>query len=217
MSASRMPTLSPRSRRPSARLTAVVDLPTPPLPEATAMIAATPGMPDGDGAEARRAPDRVSHHDRAAVRRPAPLGPAAAAVRRGAGASRPLGGQRHHHRFDARHGADRGLGTLAHRLPRLHRAGIDGDRQKNLAVAGDDFGELASCRQGRAVGARNFAERCENVVLEIGHDALHRPIVEAVNRPPVDGPPPGHDRRQSAGAKLARRTQWRRSRSWGLA
>src|SRR5580698_8511227 len=51
MSASRMPTLSPRSRKPSARLTAVVDLPTPPLPEATAMIAATPGMPDCDGAE----------------------------------------------------------------------------------------------------------------------------------------------------------------------
>src|ERR1700727_2962879 len=51
MSASRMPTLSPRSRKPSARLTAVVDLPTPPLPEATAMIAATPGIPDCDGAE----------------------------------------------------------------------------------------------------------------------------------------------------------------------
>ena len=45
MSASRMPTLSPRALRPSARLTAVVDLPTPPLPEATAMIASTPGTP----------------------------------------------------------------------------------------------------------------------------------------------------------------------------
>ena len=42
-----MPTFSPKSRRPSARLTATVDLPTPPLPEATAMIAATPGMPAG--------------------------------------------------------------------------------------------------------------------------------------------------------------------------
>ncbi len=49
MSASRMPTFSPRSRKPSARLTAVVDLPTPPLPEATAMMASTPGMPAGDG------------------------------------------------------------------------------------------------------------------------------------------------------------------------
>src|SRR5581483_10532830 len=43
MSASRMPTFRPRSRRPSARLTAVVDLPTPPLPDATAMMAPTPG------------------------------------------------------------------------------------------------------------------------------------------------------------------------------
>src|ERR1700676_4143862 len=45
-----MPTLRPRSRRPSARLTAVVDLPTPPLPDATAMMASTPGTPIGDGA-----------------------------------------------------------------------------------------------------------------------------------------------------------------------
>src|SRR3974390_438457 len=47
MSASSMPTFRPRSRRPSARLTAVVDLPTPPLPEATAITALTPGMPGG--------------------------------------------------------------------------------------------------------------------------------------------------------------------------
>src|ERR1700720_3292826 len=40
-----MPTFRPRSRRPSARLTAVVDLPTPPLPDATAMMAPTPGTP----------------------------------------------------------------------------------------------------------------------------------------------------------------------------
>src|SRR6516162_216809 len=46
MSASSKPTLRPRSRRPSARLSAVVDLPTPPLPEATAMTAATPGIYD---------------------------------------------------------------------------------------------------------------------------------------------------------------------------
>src|SRR5260370_39227727 len=45
MSASRIPTLRPSALRPSARLTAVVDLPTPPLPEATAMIASTPGTP----------------------------------------------------------------------------------------------------------------------------------------------------------------------------
>src|SRR5437867_9107808 len=54
MSASSRPTRKPRSRRPSARLSAVVDLPTPPLPEATAMTAATPGISAcfdiGDGA-----------------------------------------------------------------------------------------------------------------------------------------------------------------------
>src|SRR3954470_18605864 len=45
MSASSTPTLSPSVASPSARLTAVVDLPTPPLPEATAMIDSTPGTP----------------------------------------------------------------------------------------------------------------------------------------------------------------------------
>ena len=44
MSASSRPTRKPRSRSPSARLSAVVDLPTPPLPEATAMTAAIPGI-----------------------------------------------------------------------------------------------------------------------------------------------------------------------------
>src|SRR3984885_9597266 len=46
MSASSNPTRKPRSRRPSARLSAVVDFPTPPLPEAPAITAATPGISD---------------------------------------------------------------------------------------------------------------------------------------------------------------------------
>src|SRR5712675_1442953 len=45
MSASRMPALRPIAAKPSARLQEVVDLPTPPLPEATAMTCLTPGMP----------------------------------------------------------------------------------------------------------------------------------------------------------------------------
>src|ERR1700704_6143382 len=45
MSASRMPAFSPSAAKPSARLQEVVDLPTPPLPEATAMTCFTPGMP----------------------------------------------------------------------------------------------------------------------------------------------------------------------------
>src|SRR5882672_6061113 len=46
MSASSKPTRRPRSRRPNARLSAVVDLPTPPFPEATAITAAIPGISD---------------------------------------------------------------------------------------------------------------------------------------------------------------------------
>src|SRR6478672_5769368 len=45
MSASRMPVFSPSAAKPSARLQAVVDLPTPPLPEAMAMTCLTPGRP----------------------------------------------------------------------------------------------------------------------------------------------------------------------------
>src|SRR5215216_2260789 len=45
MSASRMPVFSPSAAKPSARLHEVVDLPTPPLPEATAMTCLTPGRP----------------------------------------------------------------------------------------------------------------------------------------------------------------------------
>ena len=45
MSASSSPTRWPSVVSASARLTEVVDLPTPPLPEATATIAAIPGMP----------------------------------------------------------------------------------------------------------------------------------------------------------------------------
>src|SRR5438034_11075917 len=41
-----MPVFSPRAAKPSARLHEVVDVPTPPLPEATAMTCLTPGMPD---------------------------------------------------------------------------------------------------------------------------------------------------------------------------
>src|SRR5258706_9709855 len=43
MTASRRPTDAPLLRRAAARLTATVDLPTPPLPEATAIVCLTPG------------------------------------------------------------------------------------------------------------------------------------------------------------------------------
>ena len=44
MSASKMPTRAPSAERARAKLTAVVDFPTPPLPEATAIIFLTPGI-----------------------------------------------------------------------------------------------------------------------------------------------------------------------------
>src|SRR5450631_660062 len=47
-----MPTRQPCAKRPSARLTLVVDLPTPPLPEATAMMLEIPGIAIPRGAAA---------------------------------------------------------------------------------------------------------------------------------------------------------------------
>src|SRR3954453_15253776 len=60
MSASRMPALSPIAAKPSARLHDVVDLPTPPLPEATAMTCLTPGMPDARAVPCPPGPGRVA-------------------------------------------------------------------------------------------------------------------------------------------------------------
>src|ERR1700709_1555695 len=45
MSASRMPAFKPSAAKPNAGLEDVVDFPTPPLPEATAMTCLMPGMP----------------------------------------------------------------------------------------------------------------------------------------------------------------------------
>src|SRR5271166_6246448 len=58
MSASSTPTLSPLAFKPSAKLAATVDLPTPPLPEATATIAPTPGIAPRCGRFAAAAPGR---------------------------------------------------------------------------------------------------------------------------------------------------------------
>src|SRR5207247_8806393 len=50
MSASSKPTEAPLLRRAAARFTATVDLPTPPLPDATAIVCLTPGrISDGFG------------------------------------------------------------------------------------------------------------------------------------------------------------------------
>ncbi len=137
MSASSRPTRRPRSRRPSARLSAVVDLPTPPLPEATAMTAATPGISR-----------LLRHRRRRALRRPVRVGPAArpamcrVPARRGGGGRRArlaLGGQRDHRGGDAGNGAHGGFRLGARTLSQRARLrGIDIDREEHLAVSGGD-------------------------------------------------------------------------------
>src|SRR3569833_3123612 len=136
MSASSTPTLRPWSRRPSARLTAVVDLPTPPLPEATAMTASTPGMPGCVRSAGCAWPWPCPW-----VWGACPCGAAAGALRR----------QRHQRRRHARHGLDGVLGALAHRLPSLHVGRANGDREEHLVVADDDFGQDPRLGQAAAV------------------------------------------------------------------
>ena len=141
MSASSTPTFRPRSRRPSARLIAVVDLPTPPLPDATATIAATPGGPC------------TGRSPRGACAWPCPVPAARGRRRRARRARRALAGQRHHGGLHARHGAHGRFGRLAHRLPLRNDGRIDRDREEHLAVAHDHVGQLAGLRQRRAVRA----------------------------------------------------------------
>ena len=156
MSASSRPTLRPRSRRPSAILTAVVDLPTPPLPEATAMMALTPGTPAARAA-ALRGPRRCRRRRPGCRRRRSARGAAC-------GAGRALRRQRDHDRGHAGQRLDGRFGALADRLPGLHHRGIDGDREENLAVGNDDrrtatpvFGQRDAF--GRGTRARGSPER----------------------------------------------------------
>ena len=157
MSASSMPTLRPRSRKPSARLTAVVDLPTPPLPEATAITASTPGTPGctlsaGWAARCGAPPARLLLRLRAGS------------------AGGALGGQGHQRRLHAGNGADGVFGGLAHRLPGLHRGGVDRDGEKHLAVADDDIGQDFRLRQRSAAGRRHLRQCRQHLLLAHRHD-----------------------------------------------
>ena len=101
MSASSSPTRSPCAASATARLTAVVDLPTPPLPEATATIVFTSGSSIGALAGRRLRPVRHGHARAAGgPARPAPpgFGPARLAMR----------GQHH---GGAQHAGHRGRGA----------------------------------------------------------------------------------------------------------
>ena len=144
MSASRMPVLRPIAWNPSARLTAVVDLPTPPLPEAIAMMCLTPGTPamlrcppacgwargGGALAIAARAAGACLLHARV-------LEHVAAAWRcRGGrgGAALALGREHGHDTRDARKLGDDLLGGLAQRLELLGARGRHRDREIHAVV-----------------------------------------------------------------------------------
>ena len=137
-----MPVLSPMACRPSARLTAVVDLPTPPLPEATAIMCLMPAtwiaVPPAAGSRCRaaagRAPGARLLHPGAFRHRSAP--------RRGAGCCRPARLLRRQHGDDALHAVHLAhdlLGGLAQGLElgrplRRHR-----DREGDAAVLQQDL------------------------------------------------------------------------------
>ncbi len=171
-----MPTLSPRSRRPSARLTAVVDLPTPPLPEATAMMAPTPGMPVGAcGARApgcgRAGAGCAWVWDWVCGR----LGGAARTCAR-----RTFAGQSDQCR---RHAGNRAYGLLgagADRLPLRHGGGVDSDREEHLAVGDEDVGQRAGFGQRLAVGPRNLTECRADIFLGDCHGDLHTLVAPMV-------------------------------------
>ena len=160
MSASRMPTLRPSAASPSARLHEVVDLPTPPLPEATAMMCFTPGMP---------ASFEVAG---AGFFGPLRIGVGPGAGSRFRGPLRLVGGEAHQRARDAGKRLDDPLGGGAHGLKRIHLGGIDGDGEDHLAVVGDDVGQPPRCGQALAIGQSHGVERAQDVVAVHGHECF---------------------------------------------
>src|SRR6516164_5524144 len=148
MSASRMPTFSPSSRSASARLTAVVDLPTPPLPEAMAMMACTPGIPDGAAPGGAPGRGRVAGETcgRAGAPRADPALPLRSAVSATSLLRAPTNG-----------------------FPRLDGGGINRNREEDFTVGDNDVRKLARRRQRHALRAGNMTERCKNVVFRGAH------------------------------------------------
>ena len=161
MSASRMPTFRPRSRKPEREIDR--------------------GRRFADAAFARRHRDDRGDAGNAGRRRRRPVlrrrlrrpGRRRAALRRRGGARRagpapPARSAVSATSTDLTPGSARTAlsARCAHRLPCLTARGIDRDREKHLAVGDDDLGKFAGLRQRLTVGARNLAERCEDVVLE---------------------------------------------------
>ena len=164
MSASSTPTLSPRSRRPSARLTAVVDLPTPPLPDATAMMAPTPGTPMVPWARCAAA---AAAGEVAPRLRPRRRGAAARRTRSAVSATMT----------EATPGS--ALTAASARLRTGSQAfdhgGIDRDREEHLAVGDDDVGQGAGVGKRHAFGTGYASEARQNLSLGQCHHALQWP------------------------------------------
>ena len=162
---------SPSLARPTARLQATVDLPTPPLPEATAMMCLTPGIGSLDR------PCRRGRRIGLMTMR-----------RRGAGdVARRFRRQRHHRAGDAGNRLDRGLGRGAHRLHRLRPRRIDGDGDEHLAVANGHAGDRPEFGQGRAaVGAGNRRQRRHHLVAG-NHGSQSFSLAAAERSSPAEG------------------------------
>ena len=218
MSASSMPTVRPMSRKPSARLTAVVDLPTPPLPDATAMIDLTPS-----GACAALGPPRCA----------GALAAGAAPCAAGAG-RRALGGQRHHGDCTpgtARTAASAALRTGSQRGTAAASTLIEKNTLPSVTTTSD-----SAPRGGQRLAMRacDFGERVENLVLGHRHAGLleaassrpaaHRGLDRACrgSTPPrlTDAAKPRNDRvhhkadRGSAGGRRWRRWRFSAWASW---
>ncbi len=124
MSASSRPTRWPMVASPMARLIAVVDLPTPPLPEATAMIAFTPG-------------------DQRSLRLALPAAEGRRRPRRGPAAWRSLGREHGAAGQDAGQGPYRLLARLAQRFQARRLRRVDLDRESDVAVLDGHAGNHA--------------------------------------------------------------------------
>src|SRR5581483_5086925 len=95
------------------------------------------------------------------------------AVARARGRWGTVGGERHHHAFDARQLGDRLLGGLAQGLKLFGAAGIDGNREIDFALVDHDLGDEAERDDvGAVIGAPDRLEGLEHALLgeAFGHD-----------------------------------------------
>ncbi len=173
MSASRMPTRRSLAASARARLTAVVDLPTPPLPDATATIVFTPGTSCFAGAA------------------PVSWTVSVGAVRMSGGAAsgalrRLLGGQHGAHRQDAGQRVDDLLGRLAQRFELRRARRLDLEGEGDVTVAHGKAGDHAEADDIAALlRIAHLAQGSENLLF---CDLAHRLGATIIRR---SAPPSG--------------------------